>query len=405
MRKTSIFIIVLVVISALTIFFINKSKVVAVKTTTARIQPLLITVTATETGTIKAEIDASISTQRAGRITRLMFDEGYVVDKNSIVAELDSDDAYLNLKLSEATLQRARARLEEINASLNALKAEVESDIAKTEAILIETEKRFKRAKELIKHGYITEVELDSIEKENSVAKASYESALSRRKQVDARLFEMRAQEAAVRETEQSFLIAKLNYDYSFIKPPISGIVISKNVKLGDTVPKGAILGSIVSLDSLYVQALIDEADIARVSIGKEAHITMDAYYGRIFKGEVYRVSPVVTGGKQETRTFEVRIRFKELPPAIKPGMSAEVEIIVDRADKALVVPSQAVFEREGKSFLYIVKDFRARLVNVETRQSNWTYTEIVSGIQEGDEVITNIDTVGLSDGVKVRKK
>lgn len=404
MKKVIKIIIVLALISATIMLFLKNSGGTDVKTTTANIQPLLITITATSTGTVKAETEASISAQRMGRVNRLLFDEGFVVDKNSVIAELDSENAYLDLKLAEATLQRTKARLAEINASFNALKADIEANINKAEAILIETEKRLKRAKELIKHGYITEVELDATEKEYAVARAAYESALSGRKQVEARLYETKAQEAAVNEAEQSFLIAKLNYDYSFIRSPISGVVTSRAIKLGDTVAKGTVLGSVVATDSLYVEGLIDEADIAKVSVGKEANITMDAYYGRIFKGEVYRVSPVVTGGKQETRTFEVRIRFKELPPAIKPGMSAEIEIIVDKVDNALVVPSQAVFERDGNSFLYIVKDSKARLIKVDARRSNWTYTEIISGIKEGDEVIINPEAPKLRDGARVKR-
>lgn len=346
---------VLVFISAAVILLFKISKGVDVKTATVQRQPFLITVTATSTGTIKAETEARISSQRTGRITKLLFDEGTFVDNKKVIAELDSEEEYLNLKLAEATLQKAKA-------------------------ILLETDKRLKRAKELIKAGYISEAELDLTEKEHAVADAS------------------------VKEAENSLAIAKLNYSYSFIRSPIDGVVTARFVELGDTIVKGNIMGTVVSIDSLYVEGFIDEADISRVSIGKEVNITMDAYQDRVFKGTVYRVSPVVTGGKQETRTFEVRARLKEMPPAIKPGMSAEVEVIIDKADNALIIPSQAVIERNGNSFVYVVKDSKARLVQVKTGRSNWTYTEVLSGISEGDEVIINPDTPKLKDGAMVKR-
>lgn len=395
----------LFVLSVFILFLIFKEEGLEVKTDTAKRQTFLITVTATVTGTIKAEKDGSISAQRAGRIERLFFDEGSTVDNKSIIAELDSENALIDLKLSEATLQKAKAKLSEMNTAFGAFKADVEADILKNKAILMEAEKRFKRAKELIKQGYITEAELDLTEKEYEVAKASYESALAKRGHVEAKIHEIRMQEAAVKEAEQSFLMAKLNYDYSFIRSPIDGIITSKKVKLGDTVSKGTVLGTVVSPESLYVEGLIDEADIAKVSLGKEAHVTMDAYYGEIFKGIVYRISPVVTGGKQETRTFEVRIRLKEPPKTIKPGMSAEVEIIVDKIENALVVPSQAIFERQKDSFLFVVRDSKARLTQVQIGRSSWTFTEILSGIKEGDEIIINPDTTGLKDGVKIKRQ
>jgi HlyD family secretion protein len=387
------------------IFSLLKNQSIEVKTQVIKRQPFLITVTATSTGTIKAETEANISAQRSGRIERLLFDEGSIVDNKSIIAELESESVYLDLKLAEATLQKAKARLAEMSTAFEAFKADVEANISKNRAVLKEAEKKLKRAEELIKHGYITEAELDLTEKEYQIAKASYESALTGRNQVEAKIYEIKTQEAAVREAEQSYLLQKLNYDYSFIRSPINGIVTSRKVKIGDTVSKGTILGSVVSMDSLYVEGLIDEADIAKVSVGKEANITMDAYFGKIFKGVVYRISPVVTGGKQETRTFEVRIRLKEPSPTIKPGMSAEVEIIVDKQEDALIVPSHAIFERDGKAFLYIVKDLRAKLVQIETGKTSWTYTEILSGLKESDEVIINPDVAGLKDGVKIKRR
>lgn len=401
-----IFIVSSLLLLTIVIFFsLLKDSSIEVKTEIIKRQPFLITVTATATGTMKAETEANISAQRSGRIEKLFFDEGSIVDNRSIIAELESESVYLDLKLAEATLQKAKARLAEMNTALEAFKVEVEANISKNKAILNEAEKRLKRAKELIKLGYISEAELDLAEREHLVAMASYELALTGRNKVEAKIKEIKTQEAAVREAEQNYLLQRLNYDYSFIRSPINGVVTSKKVKMGDTVSKGTILGSVVSMDSLYVEAFIDETDIAKVSIGNEANITMDAYFGTIFKGVVYKISPVVTGGKQETRTFEVRIRLKEPPPTIKPGMSAEVEIIVDKEEDALIVPSQAIFERDGKSFLYIVKDSRAKLVQIETGKTTWTYTEILSGLKESEEVIINPDVAGLKDGVKVKRR
>jgi RND family efflux transporter MFP subunit len=386
------------------IFLLKLSKGVEVKTYAIQRQPLLITVTATSIGTIKAETEARISAQRTGRVTRLLFDEGSFVNTQKVIAEIDYEEAYFNLKLAEAALQKTKARYNEMNALLDVLKVDTSANIAKAEAVLFEVERRLKRARELIKMGYITEVELDATEKEYAVAKAALDSALSGKKQIEAKLHDIKALEAAVKEAENNFAIAKLNYDYSFIRSPINGVVTARFVELGDTVTKGNIIGTVVSLDSLYVEAFIDEADISKVSIGKEVNVTMDAYQNKTFIGEVYRVSPVVTGGRQETRTFEVRIRLKEMPPSIKPGMSADVEVIVDKAENALVILSQSVIERNGKHFVFVVRDSKARFIPIKSGLSNWTYTEVLDGVKEGDEVILNPDAAGLGDGVKIKK-
>ena len=150
-----------------------------------------------------------------------------------------------------------------------------------------------------------------------------------------------------------------------------------------------------VSMDDLYIEAFIDEADVAKVKLRQQANITMDAYQGNVFKGEIYRISPVVLGGKQETRTFEVRTRLKEKQIIIKPGMSADVEIIVDNINNALVVPSHAVMEKNGKSLSLLERVLPQKLVPVETGQFNWNFTEITSGVKEGDTVIINPDAQG----------
>lgn len=397
--------ILLLAISIIILYTVSlKNKGVSVNTIKVTKNPLLITVTAISTGTVKAETEARISAQRTGRIERLFFDEGSIVEKGRVIAELDREEAFLNLKLAETALQKAQLRLDEMRISLNVLKTDVETNISKTKAILIEADKRLKRSKDLFKHGYITEVELDATEREYSIAKVSHESALAAKKKIEAQIYDIKLQEAVVKEAEHALSLAKLNYDYSFIRSPITGVITSKNVKLGETVMKGTVIGSVVSVDSLYIEAFIDEADIAAVSVGQAVNITMDAYPDRVFKGEVYRISPVVTGGKQETRTFEVRTKLKELPPTIKPGMSAEIEIIVNKLDNVISVPTQAIIKKDGKSFLYVVKNSRAKIVPVTTGFFNWTYTEIVSGLNEGDEVIITPNVHGLYDGVKITK-
>jgi HlyD family secretion protein len=114
-------------------------------------------------------------------------------------------------------------------------------------------------------------------------------------------------------------------------------------------------------------------------------------------------ISPVVLGGKHETRTFEVRTRFKDKDVVLKPGMSADIEIVVEEVKNTLVLPSQAVMEREGKKFVYVKEGSRARLKEIKTGLSDWTYTQVISGVEEADEVIFNPDVPGLQDGVRLK--
>ncbi len=400
------FYIVICVLLGIAVFIVNKAfKAVEIKTVRVERQNLTVTVTATSTGTIKADEEVRLTAQRIGRISKLYIKEGSLVKAGDLVAEIDPDETMYNLQMAQAALQRTQARLDELKAAYNPLKIEVETTIDKAKANLQETEKRLKRFMDLREKGYISQMEVDSMQRDHDVTKATYESALSGREQLIARAEEIKAQEAAVREAKNYLLLARLNYDYSFVSSPLSGVVTSVPVKIGDTAARGTLMASVVSTDSLYIEAFIDEADIAKVSKGQRVYVSMDAYPDRIFEGEVYMISPIVLGGKQEARTFEVRVKFKEKGITIKPGMSADVEIMVDSVKDKLVVPSQAIIERSGGKFVFVKRGSIARVIPVKTGLYNWNLTEIVSGLKEGDIVATNPDTPGLEDGARVKER
>jgi HlyD family secretion protein len=110
-----------------------------------------------------------------------------------------------------------------------------------------------------------------------------------------------------------------------------------------------------------------------------------------------------VIGAKQETRTFEIWTYFEEKPPFIKPGMSADVEVITDHLQNVLSVPTTALVEREGKKMIYLVQKGRANLKEVEIGLSNWNFTEVRKGLEEGEIIVENADAKGLKEGVEVK--
>lgn len=403
MRALLIIAVLLVLIVSL--ISVRNLKQVDVKSETVKRQSLTMSVTATSTGTIKSDNEAKITAQRAGRLEKLTVDEGDHVKSGGVVAEIDKEEAYYNLQMAEASLRKAEFILNQLISNHNSFKVDVEKNIERAKATFLEVESRLKRFTGLKEKEYVSEMDMEAVQKEYDVAKANLGSAIAARDQVKARAEELKAQEANIKEANNHLAISKLNSQYSFITSPISGIVTSRPVRLGEGVTKGSVIATVVSTDSLYIEAFIDEADVAKAKTGQKVNIIMDAYPERVFTGEVYRISPVVLGGKQETRTFEVRTRFKDIPPVIKPGMSADIEIIVESIENALVIPSQSLFEKEGRKFVYIVRDSRARLVRIEIGRFNWNFTEVKSGIKEGDEVVVNTGAAELKDGIRVRMR
>lgn len=396
---------IILLLSSSLFLYLKVFNAPSVKVLKAVRQRLIITVTATSTGTIKSDHDAKITARRTGRITSLMIEEGDIVKNGSVVAELDRAEALHNLSMAEATFQKSEHILNQIKASFDFFKVDIEKNIDKARATLSETESRLKRFTGLKEMEFISDMDLDSVQKEYAVAKANLASAIASREQVKAKASEIKAQEAAVIEAKDNRAISRLAYEYSFVTSPLSGVITSRPVKLGEGTAASTLIATVVSFDSLYIEAFIDEADVAKISRGQLVNIAMDAYPGMVYAGEVYRISPVVLGGKQETRTFEARVRFKNTPPVIKPGMSADIEIQVDSIDNALVIPSQAITEKEGKKFVYIVKDSRLKLVTINPGKFNWNLTEVKSGISEGDDVVINTETQKLKEGMRAKIK
>ena len=313
-----------------------------------------VTVTATSTGVIKSVVNVNITAQRTGKIVNLYFDEGDWVKAGDLVAELDTSEVKVNLKKAEAALKEAEFSFKN----------------KKTE---------YRRKEALFKEGLITKQQFDDMQTTLSIAGAEYDG------------------------TKAAQDLAQLQYDYSFIRSPVKGVVTERPVDIGDTVSTGTVIASIVDPYNLYISAPIDEADIGSVSLGQPVKVTMDAYLGKVFYGSVIKISPIVIGARQEAKTFEVRVSIPNRDLVLKPGMSADVEIIVGEAGDTLVVPSQAVIDRGTEKIVYVVENGRAEQRKVKTGLFNWNFTEIKEGLEEGEKVIINPDKPGFKKGIRVK--
>ncbi len=402
-KKISFWLIIIVII--IPAFFLYKATLrgMEVNGYLVKKKDLVISVTGTSTGTIKADKEVRLSAQRMGRISKLYVEEGSQVVAGNSIADLDSDEVQQRLMLASASMQRMNAQLDALKLGQASFKADVESNINKAKAVLDEAEARLKRFQELKEKGFVSQSDLDGVKREHDVAKASWVSAFASRQQTRAREEEIKAQAAAVEQSQREYNLAKIMLDYSFIKSPIAGVVTARPVKIAETVPVGALVASVVSTDSLYIEAFIDEADAAKVAIGQQVNVTMDAYPEKAMIGEVYMISPVVLGNKQEARTFEARVRLLDKSIKTKPGMSADVEVIVSKKEHVLIIPSQAIIERNDAKYAYVANNNKAVLRQITTGQFNWTYTEVTEGIQEGETVITNPDIAGLKDKARIK--
>ena len=333
----------------------NVKKPVMVRITELKPGELRVIVNATTTSTVKSETEVTLAAQRTGRVVSLPVREGDIVRKEALIARLD---------LTEESVQS-------------------ESALAQSKATFEEAEKNLRRSEDLFAKGMISQQDLDAVRRAYEVMKSQYRAAAS---------------DVSVRQ------------DYSVIRAPFDGVVSKKYTEVGELLLPGKQIVTIVNPDKIYVLATIDEVDVGRLSLEQPVSISVDAFPGDKLTGKIKRISPIVSGGKLETRTADVWIYFDNKQPHIKPGMSADVEILVTTLHNVLSVPSQAVIEREGKKQVYVAEGSPlkpgdkavARLRAVEIGENNWSFTQIVGGMKPGEYVITTPEATGLKDKTKV---
>ncbi|NTW59251.1 MAG: efflux RND transporter periplasmic adaptor subunit [Nitrospirae bacterium] len=330
-------------------------KPVPVKVLEIKRGELRVIVNATTTSTVKSEYEVTLSAQRTGRVVTLPVREGDRVKAGDLIARLD---------LTEESVQS-------------------ESVLAQSRATYEEAEKNLKRSEDLFANGMIAQQDLDSARRAFQVARSQYDASRDD---------------------------VKVKKDYSVIRTPFGGVVSKKYTEVGELLLPGKQIVTVVDPDRIYVLATIDEVDVGRLRLGQPVAISIDAFPGERFNGSIRRISPIVSGGKLETRTADVWIYFTAKDARIKPGMSADVEILITTLTGVLSAPSQAIVEREGKKQVYIAEGTdlapgattRVHLRPVEIGESNWVSTEIRNGLKTGEFVVTTPETEGLKDGVRI---
>lgn len=391
--------------------FLWDGRAVAVRAVRIQRRELLLTIPATSTGIVESALEIRVKAEVAGKVVRILIDEGDRVRAGQTLVILDQKEAEARVNLVQSNLRVARARLAQIEAGVQMLAAQVETRIAETSARLNKAAKSFERARNLSAEGAIAQEQLDLAGTEQEVARAAYEAALANRDQLHVKRSEIEAAKAAVEQEESSLKLEEVGLAKTVVVSPIDGIVTKRHVSVGETVGLGGgpffTLGepllTIANLGQLWIKATIDEVDSPRVKTGLSARVILDALPGKTLSGKVVRISPTVSREGQEARTVTVYIAIAEADWILKPGMSAEVEVVVESLPRVLSLPAEAVVKRGGRSFVYVIQEGRAKLEPVTVGESSLNLAEIAGGVREGELAILTPDALGLKDGARVK--
>ena len=325
-----------------------------------------ITESITASGTINPLSTVTIGTQASGRIAEIYVDYNSEVKKGKLLALIDQDNAKANVAQREASLEIAKAQ------------------VAVEENNIKYYKKALDRISKLNASKYSTEKELEAAERD-------YDNAVA----------QLALEKAQVKQAEASLNSAKTELSYTEIKSPVDGIVISKAVEVGQTVAASFSTPELFSvaedLTKMQIEASVVEADISKVKEGQTAKFTVDSYPDEFFFGKVVQVrNEAVSTSNVVSYTVVIEIDNSNLK--LKPGMTANVEIITAVEKEVLLAPNQALrfYMEEGTDAkryqdrgIWIVRDGKPMRISVKNGASDDSNTHILSDeLKAGDMVI-----------------
>ena len=340
------------------------------------------------TGKIEPIARVEIKSKASGIIERLLVNVGDTVKDGQVLAELDRDQLNARVRQLEATLAATEA-------SVVAYRAAYEKMLSDAKGIDVPFLKRqFERSRGLYKDGLIPAQALDDAEKAYVVAANRQEQAVA---SADSAKADIGQAEAKVKEARASLEQAREDLLYATVRSPLNGVVLSRNVELGDAVSSILVMGSAATLvmtlgdmSELYLKGKVDESDIGKIYLGQPTRITVESFKDRKYMGKVTRISPMGEE-KDNVTTFEVRASIAA-PRDLRALMTANGEIILEEHKNVLMIPEAAVLYDRDKSTWAELPDpaqkTGKRKVAIKTGISNGANTELLEGLQEGQEVI-----------------
>jgi HlyD family secretion protein len=330
------------------------------------------TVTNSRAGTIKARRRALISPEVGGRAIAIPHREGETVRAGDVLLRL-------NDRVLEAQLAVTRRQLEASEAQRRQTCTGAER-----------SRRELARQKKLAADGIISTDDLDAVDSAARAADAACAAA-----------------QAGIEQARASVELAGRQENLMVIRAPFDGVVADISIEVGEYTtpsPPGLPIPPVIDLidpKSIYVSAPMDEADSARIHPGQPVRITVDSYPGRNFPGKVDKVAPYVLDREEQNRTVAIEADFD--PPAqvrLLPGTSADVEVILTVRENVLRVPTPSLLE--GNRVL-VVQGGRLVERKLGIGLKNWDWTEVLSGLAPGDQVVTSLDSPDVKAGAAVR--
>ena len=341
------------------------------------------------TGKIQPLVKVEIKSKASGIVKKLYVDYGERVKAGQLLCELDKEELQARVREARATMQATQAAQESAKAALERNQVEAEGPDVPF------LKKNMDRARELYQDGLVAQSAVEDTEKGYQMALNKQTAAL---RSVALARAELSRAGAQVAQAQAALERSEEDLRNSTIVSPMDGLVLSRDVQVGDAVSSILVNGSqatlIMTLGDVsegYVLGKVDEADIGKVYLDQAARIVVESFKDKKFTGKVTKISPL---GKEKDNvtTFEVRASIHNPGGELKTNMSANAEIILEEKKGVLLIPESAVIYDKDRNAAVEIPDAKAEKgrakKQVKLGISNGVKTELLSGLNEGQKVV-----------------
>ncbi len=341
------------------------------------------------TGKVQPITEVEVKSKASGIVTQLDTDINAQVHKGQVLAHLDQQEILDQVAAQKAQLAAAESSARSAAAAVNYDKVAAEAPD------LPNYKHGYERALAMQKDGIVSQQALDDAQQKYLAALNIRDKAAA---QIAVDLAKQRQSEAQVQQNQASLKQLEEQLGYTTITSPIDGVVLSRDVQMGDAVSSILVLGSTATLvftlgdtHQVYVKGKVDESDIAKVYMGQAARIKVQSFPNRTFAGKVTKIAPLGVE-KDNVTTFDVEISIDNAGGELKANMTANAEIVLEEHKNVLTIPDQAVlYDKDRNASVEVPdpagKDGR-RKVAIKVGLSNGSRIELLSGLKAGDKVI-----------------
>jgi RND family efflux transporter MFP subunit len=353
---------------------------------TARVEETPFGETVTANGTLAAFDQSTAGVKVAGRLSSISVDLGSVVRRGQLIAQIEPNDYKLRVQQSEAALGQARARLGlSPDGTDDRVTAEQTGTVRQARAQLDEARLNRERAVRLVEQGVVAKADFDAADAAFKVAQSRYQDALE----------EIKNRQALLAQRRSELALARQQLADTAVYAPLDGIVQQKRASVGEYLAAGAPVVDIVRMNPLRLRAEVPERDAGTIRFGQNVRVSIEGD-GKIYLGQIKRLSPVIT---QQNRMLMVEADVQN-DGNLRPGSFAKAEIVTNDAKMAVTVPNNAIVTFAGIEKVIVVQNGKALEKPVTTGRRSGEWTEILAGVNVGDQVI--VDPGNLQSGMAV---